>query len=316
MNPWTSFWRQGHSTAFGEPSEKGYDGAVRNWWLNVLRENPSASTVLEVGCGNTSLLPAMIDSNVGQHYIGVDLAEISLSKLAQEMLMTGAGPKIQLHSETPAEKLPLSENEIDLAASVFGIEYSDEFRSFKEVLRVLRPGSGFYGLLHNSDSLISQMTRKAISEYDDEVMQSAIGALETIEGALERCGNDPARLKNEADAEEARLRIDQLAVRFLSTSEAERNEKMFDFMRGILFYFKSLRRSPEERRGVITHLRSEYAAGRERSEQMLSAGRDEAQMAEFVEELKKLGFGRCEFTLARTADEILAWQLKCVKSEY
>lgn len=314
MNPWTSFWRQGHNTAFGKPSEKEYSGAVRNWWLNVLRENHSASTVLEVGCGNTSLLPGMIEVNVGQQYIGVDLAEVSLNKTVQEILTKVAGPKIQLLSETPAEKLPIPENQVDLAASVFGIEYSDVSGSFKEVLRVLRPGSSFFGLLHNSDSLISKMTRKAVSEYDDEVMKVAIGALETIERALERCGNDPARLKNEADAEEARLQIDQLAVRFLSAIETERNEKMFDFMRGVLFYFKSLRRSPEQRRGVIAYLESEYTAGRKRSEQMLSAGRDESQMLEFAEELKTLGFASCEFALASSGEDIFAWQLKCTKN--
>jgi ubiquinone/menaquinone biosynthesis C-methylase UbiE len=311
MNPWTSFWKQGHSTAFGDPSEKRYGGDIHHWWLGVLKENHTASTILEVGCGNTSLLPGMIETNIGQHYIGVDLAEVSLNKTTQSALANAAAPKIQLHSNTPAENLPIPANEVDLAASVFGIEYSDETRSFAEVLRVLSPGAGFHGLLHNSDSLISETTRKAISEYDDEVMRIAISSLETIDGALVRCGNNPALLKSEADAEKARIQINDLAVRFLSNNETERNEKMFDFMRGALFYFKSLRRSPAERLKVIAHLETEFNAGRERCQQMLSSGRDESQMAELVEELKALGFSDCAFSPVTTENDALAWQLKC-----
>ena len=32
MNPWSVFWRQGHSTTFGDYFKQGYDGAVASWW--------------------------------------------------------------------------------------------------------------------------------------------------------------------------------------------------------------------------------------------------------------------------------------------
>lgn len=313
MNPWTSFWRQGHSTAFGDSVEKAYDGAIRSWWLGVLRANPSVSTILEVGCGNTSLLPGMIESNVGQTYIGVDFAEVTLSRAAQDMMTKVEGPDIQLLSKTPAEDLPIAANAVQLAASVFGIEYSDESKSFAEVLRVLSPGSAFYGLLHHSDSRISDITRESLGEYDDEVMTTAINALKTIDSALERCGNNPAQLKNEADAEAARVQINELAERFLSDKATDDNSKMFDFMKGVLFYFRVLRQHPAERRKVIEQLFTEYHGGRERAEQMLSAGRDESEMVELVEELKAMGFGDCEFSVTSTDNDVLAWQLRCAK---
>ena len=315
MNPWTSFWRQGHSTAFGDSSEKAYDGAIRNWWLGILRANPAASTILEIACGNTSLLPGMIESHVGQVYIGVDVAEVTLSKAAQDLITTAECPSVKLLSETPAENLPVPANNVDLAASVFGIEYSDENKSFAEVLRVLNPGSAFFGLLHHSASPISDITRRSLGEYDDEVMAIAIEALQTVDRALERCGNNPAQLKNDADAEAARMQINELAKRFLSDDATETNSKMFDFMKGVLFYFRILRNSASERRKVIDHLFTEYHASRERAEQMLSVGRDESQMAELVVELKALGFGNCKFSPVSANNSVLAWQLQCEKLE-
>lgn len=315
MNPWTSFWRQGHSTAFGDSSEKAYDGAIRNWWLGILRANPAASTILEIACGNTSLLPGMIESHVGQVYIGVDVAEVTLSRAAQDLITTAECPSVELLSETPAENLPVPANNVDLAASVFGIEYSDENKSFAEVLRVLNPGSAFFGLLHHSASPISDITRRSLGEYDDEVMAIAIEALQTVDRALERCGNNPAQLKNDADAEAARMQINELAKRFLSDDATETNSKMFDFMKGVLFYFRILRNSASERRKVIDHLFTEYHASRERAEQMLSVGRDESQMAELVVELKALGFGNCKFSPVSANNSVLAWQLQCEKLE-
>ena len=315
MNPWTSFWRQGHSTAFGDSSEKAYDGAIRNWWLGILRANPAASTILEIACGNTSLLPGMIESHVGQVYIGVDVAEVTLSRAAQDLITTAECPSVELLSETPAENLPVLANNVDLAASVFGIEYSDENKSFAEVLRVLNPGSAFFGLLHHSASPISDITRRSLGEYDDEVMAIAIEALQTVDRALERCGNNPAQLKNDADAEAARMKINELAKRFLSDDATETNSKMFDFMKGVLFYFRILRNSASERRKVIDHLFTEYHASRERAEQMLSVGRDELQMAELVVELKALGFGNCKFSPVSANNSVLAWQLQCEKLE-
>ncbi|MEC8633184.1 MAG: class I SAM-dependent methyltransferase [Pseudomonadota bacterium] len=315
MNPWTSFWRQGHSTAFGDSSEKAYDGAIRNWWLGILRANPAASTILEIACGNTSLLPGMIESHVGQVYIGVDVAEVTLSKAAQDLITTAECPSVELLSETPAENLPVPANNVDLAASVFGIEYSDENKSFAEVLRVLNPGAAFFGLLHHSASPISDITRRSLGEYDDEVMAIAIEALQTVDRALERCGNNPAQLKNDADAEAARMQINELAKRFLSDDATETNSKMFDFMKGVLFYFRVLRNSASERRKVIDHLFTEYHASRERAEQMLSVGRDELQMAELVVELKALGFSNCKFSPVSANNSVLAWQLQCEKLE-
>ena len=231
------------------------------------------------------------------------------------MITTAECPSVELLSETPAENLPVPANNVDLAASVFGIEYSNENKSFAEVLRVLNPGSAFFGLLHHSASPISDITRRSLGEYDDEVMAIAIEALQTVDRALERCGNNPAQLKNDAGAEAARMKINELAKRFLSDDATETNSKMFDFMKGVLFYFRILRNSASERRKVIDHLFTEYHASRERAEQMLSVGRDESQMAELVVELKALGFGNCKFSPVSANNSVLAWQLQCEKLE-
>ena len=82
MNPWSVFWRQGHSTTFGDYFKHGYDGAVANWWNGHVEALEAGSTVLEVGCGNCSLLPFLVRAGSGGRYIGVDLAAIEISEAA------------------------------------------------------------------------------------------------------------------------------------------------------------------------------------------------------------------------------------------
>ena len=51
MNPWSIYWRQGHSTTFGDWFSQGYDGAVADRWLAQLESEPSPLTIVELGCG-------------------------------------------------------------------------------------------------------------------------------------------------------------------------------------------------------------------------------------------------------------------------
>jgi ubiquinone/menaquinone biosynthesis C-methylase UbiE len=179
MNPWSLFWRQGHSTTFGDYFKQGYAGSVADWWHSKLTTLPTGSVVLELGCGNCSLLPAMISSGIKGEYIGVDLARVRLSAVSEQGLPESE-IEVRLHSETPAENVPEADASIGLVASVFGIEYSDLDQSLPEVLRLLKPGGQFCALLHHDASVVTSMSRRAISEYNGDDLNRVIDALNSI----------------------------------------------------------------------------------------------------------------------------------------
>jgi ubiquinone/menaquinone biosynthesis C-methylase UbiE len=308
MNPWSLFWRQGHSTTFGDYFKQGYAGAVADWWQSSADALPADVTVLEVGCGNCSLLPALIKSGVKGKYIGVDLASVEISAVAKEGL-ADSDIEVVLHPETPAEKIPESDASVDLVASVFGIEYSDVEKSLPEVLRVLKPGGRFTALLHHSASVVTAMSKRAISEYNAEDLAAVIDALSTISTERDKTPS-LADLKNNREAEKSRMSINMLAEKYLSSTDPRTaNATMFEFMTNALKFFKMMGASSEDRRDFITSLADEHRASYERFGQMVAVALDDSDIEQLQVTLQGLGFVATQANVIHTDNEILAWEL-------
>ena len=312
MNPWSLFWRQGHSTTFGDYFKQGYAGAVADWWQSKLSTLPANPVVMEVGCGNCSLLPAMVKSGVKGRYIGVDLARVRLSAVSEQGLPE-SGIEVTLHSETPAENVPEPDGSIGLVTSVFGIEYSDLDQSLAEVLRLLKPGGQFCALLHHTDSVVTSMSRRAVSEYNEHDLHNVIDALKII--STER-DNTPsiADLGSNPRAEEGRKLINQMADKYLSNTDIKTaNATMFELMTNALKFFKMMGAPGQDRRQFISSLAAEHKASHERFKQMVSVAFDEIGIENLQTKLRELGFTQVEASAIYTKDDILAWGLSAGK---
>jgi len=308
MNPWSVFWRQGHSTTFGDYFKQGYDGSVADWWKSHVGALHEGASVLEVGCGNCSLLPFMVRAGNNGRYIGVDIASVEVSDVAKQGL-DESGIEVVLHSETPAESIPEDDGTVDVVASVFGIEYSDLDASFSEIQRILKPGGRLVALLHHGDSVVTAMSKRALSEYDDADFDSVISALGTINKARDETPS-LSDLKNNAEAEGARAEINRLAAKYLGdTNPKTANATMFEVMSNALKLFKIMGASSDERREFVDSLQMEHQASRERFEQMVSVAFDESGVEQLKVKLGDLGFGNSEIGVVHTNNDIFAWEL-------
>ena len=308
MNPWSLFWRQGHSTTFGDYFKQGYEGAVADWWKSTLDALPANPVIMEVGCGNCSLLPAMITSGIGGKYLGVDLARVELSPVAREGLAE-SGIEVVLHPETPAEEIPEPDMSVDLVVSVFGIEYSDLDRSLPEVLRLLQPGRQFRALLHHDASVVTSMSRRAIAEYDSEDLASVIEALGVISSERDKAASI-AELKASPQAEKHRKIINMLAEKYLSSTDPRTaNATMFEIMTNALKFFKMMGAESEARQQFISSLYDEHTASHERFKQMVAVALDEAGIAAMQEKLNALGFSETRANVIYSNKDILGWEL-------
>jgi ubiquinone/menaquinone biosynthesis C-methylase UbiE len=308
MNPWSVFWRQGHSTTFGDYIKQGYVGAIAEWWqLHVDALQPEFA-VLEVGCGNCSLLPALAKSGKPGRYIGVDLASVDVSEIARQNL-AATTIEVVVHSETPAEEIPEADASLDVVASVFGVEYSDPDRSLAEISRILKPGGKFLALLHHDGSIVTSMSRRALSEYVDDDVDAVIDALLTISKARDDTP-DLSQLKNNADAEKARRKINELAGRYLGDTNPDTgNATMFEFTSNALKFFRMMREDSTSRAAFIEALAEEHAASRERFEQMVSVALDESGVRQLEVKLAELGFDATRVNVIHSNNDILAWEL-------
>jgi ubiquinone/menaquinone biosynthesis C-methylase UbiE len=311
MNPWSLFWRQGHSTTFGPYYKQGYEGAVADWWKSVLTDLPPEVSVMEVGCGNCSLLPDMVKSGLKGKYIGVDLAAVKPSDVASQGLAE-SGIELVLHSETPAEELPEPDESIDLFASVFGIEYTNLDKSFSQAYRVLKPGGSLRALLHHSGSVVTGMSKRAYDEFNAEDLRVVINALTTISMVRDKVAS-PSELKANAEAEKNRQILNLIAEKYLSDTNPETgNATMFEFMTQALGFFKVLGASQAQRQDFIGGLANEHLASHERFRQMVAVAFDAEGIDRLKSKLQALGFVEVSAKVINTENNILAWEL-CAK---
>ena len=68
---WGNYWEKGHSTTFGEYYSDGYTrGYIAEWINQIVKSHPEKQlSILEVGCGNASLLPCLYDLNLSLIHI-------------------------------------------------------------------------------------------------------------------------------------------------------------------------------------------------------------------------------------------------------
>lgn len=308
MNPWSVFWRQGHSTTFGDYFKQGYDGVVASWWQSQLEALEAGATVLEIGCGNCSLLPGLVKSGKRARYVGVDLAHVEVSEIARQGL-DESGIDVVLHGETPAENIPEDDASVDVAASVFGIEYSDLEKSLGEVQRLLKPGGRLVALLHHAGSVVTSMSRRALAEYNEQDLESVIAALGVISKARDETP-ELSELKNNPDAERAREEINRLAGKYLGNTDPNTgNATMFELLTNALKFFKMMGADSAERRQFIESLGAEHRASQERFDQMVAVALDESGIEQLQVKLDGLGFTNTRVDAIHTNNEILAWEL-------
>ena len=104
---------------------------------------PAAKTILEVGCGMGRILKPL--STRFPRLIGLDVSSKMLD-LAREYLVD-ALPKVDLGLIGPDGKYPVSDGTVDLAFSIITFQHMPSHavvsQSFREVLRILRPGGLF-----------------------------------------------------------------------------------------------------------------------------------------------------------------------------
>ena len=316
MEPWSSFWQQGHSTTFGAFFSDGYEGAVKNWWLQILEPFRPSADLLDIGCGNGALVIPTLEILKSGTYRGIDLADVKFSVPATKLRKANPDFDAKLLSKVPAESLPFDDHSFDLASSIYGVEYSDIDQSTREIYRVLRVSGQFQALIHATESVITEMTTRALSEYKDEDMAKIIESLNTIDGELNRL-KSPADLKSSADAEAARESLNALAHKHMSDLDPKTgNAIMVQFVGDSLKYFKILKQSQDVRADYLSGLEREFAASRERYTAMAQAAKSADEIDAIVASLNTIGFKKAtaeRFYSDSEQKELAAWHICAIK---
>ncbi len=311
MEEWSRFWRQGHTTTFGDYFSDGYAGPVKDWLDGIseaMTHGRESLNVVELCCGNGSLLPFLLSLNPPFDYLGFDAADVKLPDILQGPVDQAKG-NIALVGNTPVEDLPDNALNISTCLSIYGMEYSDLSKTLAGLLPRMIPEGQLFALLHHHDSVVAQMSARAVSEYDDKDIAAIRDALTTINDTFLKL-RDVEALKVNADAEAARKLMNGMGNKYVRGATLETgNAFMVDHVLAALRFFKLLGQTHKVRTHFIAELENEANAARVRHQQMLSVASTKAEMEDLVDQMGTMGWRDTQYAELLHKGDIIGWTL-------
>jgi len=308
MEAWGNFWQKGHSTTFGEYYADGYtNGYISDWWKEILDSHASDEIrILEVGCGNASLLPTTLDLGIKGNYSGVDAADVKLSSAVKKRLNENIA--VLLTGNTKIEDYQ-PDNKFDVIASVYGVEYSDLSLSLQLIKNMLLPGGQVNFLMHHSGSVITEMSQKALGEFDFELMKSVIDNLEIINSELNKLHGKLPRLQKSKIAETARENVNTALGSIMNKPASSRNHILVDFSVATLGFFKIIQQSKSDRKDYLDSILPDFYSSKERFSQMVNVARDEQEIKTFEKNMVDAGFSEVIIESMDKDEKPVAWKI-------
>jgi SAM-dependent methyltransferase len=308
MEAWGNFWQKGHSTTFGEYYADGYtNGYISDWWKEILDSHASDEIrILEVGCGNASLLPTTLDLGIKGNYSGVDAADVKLSSAVKKRLNENIA--VSLTGNTKIEDYQ-PDNKFDVIASVYGVEYSDLSLSLQLIKNMLLPGGQVNFLMHHSGSVITEMSQKALGEFDFELMKSVIDNLEIINSELNKLHGKLPKLQKSKIAETARENVNTALGSIMNKPASSRNPILVDFSVATLGFFKIIQQSKSDRKDYLDSILPDFYSSKERFSQMVNVARDEQEIKTFEKNMIDAGFSEVIIESMDKDEKPVAWKI-------
>ena len=308
MEAWGNFWQKGHSTTFGEYYADGYtNGYIADWWKQILGSYAGDKLqILEVGCGNASLLPATLDLGINGNYLGVDAADVKLSSAVEKRLNEKIS--VSLTGNTKIEDYQ-PDDKFNLIASVYGVEYSDLSLSLPLIKNMLKPDGRVNFLMHHSESVITQMSQKALGEFDFELMKSVINNLKIINSELNKLHGKLPKLQKSKVAETARENVNTALGSIMNKPPSSRNPILVDFSVATLGFFKIIQQSKSDRKDYLDSILPDFYSSKERFSQMVNVARDEQEIKTFEKNMVDAGFSEVIIESMDKDEKPVAWKI-------
>jgi ubiquinone/menaquinone biosynthesis C-methylase UbiE len=162
---WSYNWQFERLTSFGDVMPNNYDGEFRTFWAKQV--HTEMEQIVDLACGNGALTwifnEILNPISASTQITGVDFASISPFKSLRTQ--EEDYPAIKFVGDCALENLSLSESSFDLAASQYGIEYSNLEESIPEVARVLKPHGKMSFVLHDRDGVVVTGATTHIDDY-------------------------------------------------------------------------------------------------------------------------------------------------------
>lgn len=309
---WSRYWGSGARHSCPGSFADHYGPATQAFWQAQFRALDASDRVLELGCGNGSLIrllagagdnwPATIDA--------VDLAELDEGWLAQVPL--ALRERVRLHPRTPAANLSLRDATVTQVWSQYALEYFADEACWQSLVRVLAPRAVVAAVVHHRDSHLCRLAQSdaADSEWllaQDGPLDRAAAMLPWL--ALSADGSSRARRDLDPRAAEARQ---QFNATYAAVGERIAASPFPDLLRDAAErVMRILRAAPASgeaaARQALTALRADLSDNRLRVTELVSCALDRHGIEAWAQRLRQTGFTVIEIGEIVEQGYLLGW---------
>ena len=288
---WGRYWAAGRRHSCPASFEGHYGSATQAFWRDCFAGLGAEDCVLELGCGNGSLVRYLLESR-GQlpcAYEAVDLAPLD-SRWVQA-LPPSARQQLRVHAQTDAADLPLGPASITRLYAQFALEYFAGPPVWAELSRVLAPGAGICLVLHHQDSVLAKGAQ-AESAHCAWLLGEG-GPLDQAEAILPHLWQRTARPQDPPgpEAQSARARFNRSFAQLEQRASTEPTpDVLHESARQVMAILGQLESSGMARaQGQLSALRQSLRDNQLRVEELCQAALDEASLKDWEQSLGAIG---------------------------
>ena len=163
--------------------------------------------------------------------------------------------------------------------------------------------------MHHSESVITQMSQKALGEFDFELMKSVITNLEIINSELNKLHGKLPKLQKSKVAETARENVNTALGSIMNKPPSSRNPILVDFSVATLGFFKIIQQSKSDRKDYLDSILPDFYSSKERFSQMVNVARDEQEIKTFEKNMVDAGFSEVIIDSLDKDEKPVAWKI-------
>ncbi len=282
---WNKYWEHGFLTSCRNAFAGNYEGAIKTRWVSFFSALAPGARVLDICTGNGAI--AMIANEVSRERgLGLEIHGIDSADVRPQATVTHGRDLLEgicFHPRTAAESTSFEPAYFQAVSGQYALEYTDLEACAAEMARISMPAARLQFVIHHEGSVVMETSREEIRNaallfeetrfFDKaEEMINRVGAVEGAE-ARRALASDP-------DAEKAREALNEAAETLSRAAESSPHPQLLHM--ALQNVAEAYRRCGVDGLGaalaLLNESRQRIAANVERLEDLMGAGRSEADM--------------------------------------
>ncbi len=315
VGAWSRYWATGARHACASSFAGHYGDNTADFWRQRFTGMQQAETLLELGCGNGSLIRFLAEQDGAQlpeSIAAVDAAQIDQAWVAT--LPVAIQQRLSVYPSTSAESLPFPDRSISHVCSQYAIEYFATESLWQELQRVLRPQARLSVICHHAGSLLCEVARSESSHCEWLLATGCV--LDRAEALLpiffELAAHGPVHLNQNPQAKERREQFNQV---LMALEERARSHPHSDVLHDVaqqvmrVLNMASVAGNRDRASDALSLLRAVVQDSLLRANELIACALSGDDVQAWTEKLQMIGMQKIAFAELHEHSQLFGWKL-------